>query len=204
MMSEDELAGYATLASRLQGHETPGVPGADFGPSGSLGILLSYGVAPAIVAASATARGGRLCSSATARTSDMTVHLLSPFQRPYVHVAFAGPPPAAPDRPAAGPQLCDSLYQMTAWLSRLSGDFPCDPVKQIPVSAYMKLAGLYLCSAPGQPPEPPPARPPQLTRPQPRRQHAGNRPPAPAAAPNPRKAAQQTAAAGADVFQERA
>ena len=51
-MSEDELAGYATLGSRLQGHETPGVPGVDFGPSGSLGMLLSYGVGSAIVAAS--------------------------------------------------------------------------------------------------------------------------------------------------------
>ena len=51
-VAEDELAGYATLGSRLQGHETPGCPGVDFGPSGSLGMLLSYGVGSAIVAAS--------------------------------------------------------------------------------------------------------------------------------------------------------
>jgi transketolase len=49
---EGELARYATLGSRLQGHETPGIPGVDFGPSGSLGMLLSYGVGSAIVAAS--------------------------------------------------------------------------------------------------------------------------------------------------------
>lgn len=51
-VAEDELAGYATLGSRLQGHETPGCPGVDFGPSGSLGMVLSYGVGSAIVAAS--------------------------------------------------------------------------------------------------------------------------------------------------------
>lgn len=51
-VAEDELAGYATLGSRLQGHETPGIPGVDFGPSGSLGMLLSYGVGSAIVATS--------------------------------------------------------------------------------------------------------------------------------------------------------
>ncbi|MGH3404423.1 MAG: transketolase C-terminal domain-containing protein [Streptosporangiaceae bacterium] len=51
-VAEDELAEYATLGSRLQGHETPGCPGVDFGPSGSLGMLLSYGVGSAIVAAS--------------------------------------------------------------------------------------------------------------------------------------------------------
>jgi transketolase len=51
-VAEDELPGYATLGSRLQGHETPDIPGVDFGPSGSLGMLLSYGVGSAIVAAS--------------------------------------------------------------------------------------------------------------------------------------------------------
>jgi transketolase len=54
-VAEDELAGYATLGSRLQGHETPDVPGVDFGPSGSLGMLLSYGVGSAIVAAASGA-----------------------------------------------------------------------------------------------------------------------------------------------------
>src|ERR1017187_12462 len=48
----DELAGYATLGSRLQGHETPDLPGVDIGPSGSLGMLLSYGLGSAVVAAS--------------------------------------------------------------------------------------------------------------------------------------------------------
>jgi transketolase len=47
----DELAGYATLGSRLQGHETPDLPGIDIGPSGSLGMLLSYGLGSAVVAA---------------------------------------------------------------------------------------------------------------------------------------------------------
>jgi transketolase len=51
-IGEEELAGYATLGSRLQGHETPDIPGVDFGPSGSLGMLLSYGVGSAIAAAS--------------------------------------------------------------------------------------------------------------------------------------------------------
>jgi transketolase len=54
-VAEDELAGYATLGSRLQGHETPDVPGVDFGPSGSLGMLLSYGVGSAVAAASSGA-----------------------------------------------------------------------------------------------------------------------------------------------------
>lgn len=49
--AEDELGTYATLGSRLQGHETTDLPGVDFGPSGSLGMLLSYGLGSAIVAA---------------------------------------------------------------------------------------------------------------------------------------------------------
>jgi transketolase len=50
-----ELPGYARLDSRLQGHETPDLPGVDMGPSGSLGMLLSYGLGAAIVNA---ANGG--------------------------------------------------------------------------------------------------------------------------------------------------
>jgi transketolase len=50
-IGDEELAGYATLGSRLQGHETPDLPGVDFGPSGSLGMLVSYGVGSAIASA---------------------------------------------------------------------------------------------------------------------------------------------------------
>jgi transketolase len=52
-VSDGELPTYAALGSRLQGHETPDLPGVDLGPSGSLGMLLSFGVGSAIVAASA-------------------------------------------------------------------------------------------------------------------------------------------------------
>jgi len=48
-IDEDELAGYRSLGSRLQGHESMDItPGVDITPSGSLGMLLSYGVGAAI------------------------------------------------------------------------------------------------------------------------------------------------------------
>ncbi len=50
-ISEDELSTYRQLGSRLQGHEDMfEIPGVDITPSGSLGMLLSYGVGSAIVA----------------------------------------------------------------------------------------------------------------------------------------------------------
>ena len=48
-VEKDELPGYRQLGSRLQGHEDMDVlPGVDITPSGSLGMLLSYGVGSAI------------------------------------------------------------------------------------------------------------------------------------------------------------
>ena len=45
----EELNGYRQLGSRLQGHEDMfSVPGVDITPSGSLGMLLSYGVGSAV------------------------------------------------------------------------------------------------------------------------------------------------------------
>ena len=45
----EELTTYRTLGSRLQGHEDMHeTPGVDITPSGSLGMLLSYGVGSAI------------------------------------------------------------------------------------------------------------------------------------------------------------
>lgn len=50
-IQEGELNGYRELNSRLQGHETMDqVPGVDITPSGSLGMVLSYGVGAAIAA----------------------------------------------------------------------------------------------------------------------------------------------------------
>lgn len=44
-VSKDELPTYRSLGSRLQGHESmDALPGVDITPSGSLGMLLSYGV----------------------------------------------------------------------------------------------------------------------------------------------------------------
>lgn len=48
---EDELMAYRSLGSRLQGHEDHRmVPGVDITPSGSLGMLLSYGAGAALMA----------------------------------------------------------------------------------------------------------------------------------------------------------
>ena len=48
-INPDELKGYRQLGSRLQGHEDMFfVPGVDITPSGSLGMVLSYGVGSAI------------------------------------------------------------------------------------------------------------------------------------------------------------
>lgn len=52
-IKEDELSTYRQLGSRLQGHESMDmVPGVDITPSGSLGMVLSYGVGAAIAARS--------------------------------------------------------------------------------------------------------------------------------------------------------
>lgn len=52
-IDEDELPSYRQLGSRLQGHEAMDVvPGVDITPSGSLGMVLSYGVGSAITAKS--------------------------------------------------------------------------------------------------------------------------------------------------------
>ena len=49
-IDEEELTTYRQLGSRLQGHEAMEiVPGVDITPSGSLGMLLSYGVGAALV-----------------------------------------------------------------------------------------------------------------------------------------------------------
>lgn len=48
-VEEEELLTYRRLGSRLQGHEAmEAVPGVDITPSGSLGMLLSYGVGTAV------------------------------------------------------------------------------------------------------------------------------------------------------------
>lgn len=48
-IDKNELPGYRSLGSRLQGHEDMDLtPGVDITPSGSLGMLLSYGVGSAI------------------------------------------------------------------------------------------------------------------------------------------------------------
>ena len=48
-IDKDELNTYRTFGSRLQGHEDMKItPGVDITPSGSLGMLLSYGVGSAI------------------------------------------------------------------------------------------------------------------------------------------------------------
>ncbi|MBT9164727.1 MAG: Transketolase [candidate division WS2 bacterium] len=48
-VKEEELLTYRRLGSRLQGHEAmESVPGVDITPSGSLGMLLSYGVGAAV------------------------------------------------------------------------------------------------------------------------------------------------------------
>lgn len=50
-VTENELTTYRQLGSRLQGHEEwQELPGVDLTPSGSLGMLLSYGVGNAIAA----------------------------------------------------------------------------------------------------------------------------------------------------------
>lgn len=50
-ISEEELKTYRTIGSRLQGHEDHTVtPGVDLTPSGSLGMLLSYGIGAAVAA----------------------------------------------------------------------------------------------------------------------------------------------------------
>ncbi|MEI6850753.1 MAG: hypothetical protein WCK26_02175 [Candidatus Saccharibacteria bacterium] len=49
-IDRDELSTYRSFGSRLQGHEDMHlVPGVDITPSGSLGMLLSYGVGAAVV-----------------------------------------------------------------------------------------------------------------------------------------------------------
>lgn len=49
-VNKSELSCYRQLGSQLQGHEMMGtVPGIDITPSGSLGMLLSYGVGSALV-----------------------------------------------------------------------------------------------------------------------------------------------------------
>jgi len=49
-LNREELSTYRHLGSRLQGHECmEWTPGVDISPSGSLGMLLSYGVGAAIV-----------------------------------------------------------------------------------------------------------------------------------------------------------
>lgn len=48
-INQNELKGYRTLGSRLHGHEDMNeTPGVDITPSGSLGMLLSYGVGSAV------------------------------------------------------------------------------------------------------------------------------------------------------------
>jgi len=48
-VKEEELLTYRSLGSRLQGHEAmEALPGVDITPSGSLGMILSYGVGAAI------------------------------------------------------------------------------------------------------------------------------------------------------------
>lgn len=48
-VTEEELATYRSLGSRLQGHESmEHIPGVDITPSGMLGMLLSYGIGSAI------------------------------------------------------------------------------------------------------------------------------------------------------------
>lgn len=48
-VEENELGTYRTFGSRLQGHEVMGLcPGVDITPSGSLGMLLSYGTGAAV------------------------------------------------------------------------------------------------------------------------------------------------------------
>ncbi|MBW3005155.1 hypothetical protein KY310_04970 [Candidatus Woesearchaeota archaeon] len=50
-LKEEELLQYRALGSRLQGHESMEVtPGVDITPSGSLGMVLSYGVGAAVSA----------------------------------------------------------------------------------------------------------------------------------------------------------
>jgi len=50
-IEEQELEGYRDLGSRLQGHESMHeIPGVDITPSGSLGMILSYGVGSAFAA----------------------------------------------------------------------------------------------------------------------------------------------------------
>ncbi|NJO18496.1 MAG: hypothetical protein HC877_23025 [Thioploca sp.] len=49
-IDESELCGYRSLGSRLQGHESMDIPGVDLTPSGSLGMLLSYGAGIALSA----------------------------------------------------------------------------------------------------------------------------------------------------------
>ncbi len=49
-INETELQSYRSLGSRLQGHESMSLPGVDLTPSGSLGMLLSYGAGIALVA----------------------------------------------------------------------------------------------------------------------------------------------------------
>lgn len=49
-IKESELNEYRNLGSRLQGHESMSLPGVDLTPSGSLGMLLSYGTGAALAA----------------------------------------------------------------------------------------------------------------------------------------------------------
>ena len=49
-IDESELTSYRSLGSRLQGHESMNLPGVDITPSGSLGMLLSYGTGTALAA----------------------------------------------------------------------------------------------------------------------------------------------------------
>jgi len=50
-ITDEELKTYRTIGSRLQGHEDHTVtPGVDLTPSGSLGMLLSYGIGAAVAA----------------------------------------------------------------------------------------------------------------------------------------------------------
>ena len=50
-ISEEELKTYRSIGSRLQGHEDHALtPGVDLTPSGSLGMLLSYGIGAAVAA----------------------------------------------------------------------------------------------------------------------------------------------------------
>jgi len=48
-LDKNELKTYRSLGSRLQGHESMDlIPGVDITPSGSLGMVLSYGVGAAL------------------------------------------------------------------------------------------------------------------------------------------------------------